>query len=192
MNYAAGIAWEEKALKRHPHDPHYLAFLGGSLMKLGTPGSLDRAAEALRESVSLLPDDAEYRDMYAQVLHRLGRYDEARRQYLQALDNDPFRISCYTPVAQLAWRLNRPGAAAFFPPVIRSVQQRLSEESVLWRRVWDHPEDAAGRLKLAHFLCRTADLTKARHQLEQVLELRPDSREARRLLTTVQRAQEAL
>ena len=192
MKYAEGIAWEEKALKRQPHNPHYLAFLGGGYLKLGTPGSLERAAEALGQAVALLPDNAEYRDLYAQVLQRLGRYDEARRQYLQALDSDPFRISCYTPVAQLAWRLNRPGAAAFFPPVIRSVQQRLSEESVLWRRVWDHPEDAAGRLKLAHFLCRTADLTKARHQLEQVLELRSDSPEARQLLATVQRAQEVL
>jgi Flp pilus assembly protein TadD len=192
MKYAEGIAWEEKALKRRPHDPHYLAFLGGGYLKLGTPGSLDRAAEALSESVARLPDNAEYRDLYAQVLQRLGRFDEARRQYLQALDSDPFRISCYNPVAQLAWRLNRPGAAAFFPTVIRSVQARLSEESVLWRRVWDHPEDAEGRWKLARFLCRTGDLTKARSQLEQALERCPQWPEARQLLATIQRVQGVL
>jgi tetratricopeptide (TPR) repeat protein len=192
MKYAEGIAWEEKALKRQPHNPHYLAFLGAGYLKLRTPGSLERAVAALEQAVALLPDNAEYHDLYAQSLQRLDRSDEARRQYLRALDADPFRISCYTPAAQLAWRLNRPGAARLFAPVIRSVQQRLSEESSLWRRVWDHPEDASGRLKLAHFLCRTADLVKARHQLQQALELRPDSPEARQLLATIQRCREVL
>jgi tetratricopeptide (TPR) repeat protein len=192
MQYAGAIAWLEKAVAKQPFNGHYLAFLGGALLKLGTPASEDRAVEVLAKAVAQEPDNAEYRDLYAQSLQRRGRYEEARRQYLQALDTDPYRISCYSPITDLAWRLHRPGAAAFFPPVIRAVQQRLSEEVSLWRQVWDHPEDAAAHLKLAHFLCRTADLTKARYQLEQVLELRPDSREARQLLATVRRAQEAL
>jgi cytochrome c-type biogenesis protein CcmH/NrfG len=190
MDYAGGVAWEEKALKQRPNNPHYLAFLGAGYLKLATPGSPDRAAAALAQAVALLPDNAEYRELYAQSLQRLGRDGEARRHYLQALDADPFRISCFAPAAQLAWRLNRPGAAAFFAPVIRSVQQRLSEENVLWRRVWDHPEDAAAHWQLAQLLCRTADLTRARHQLEQSLELRPDLKEARHLLATVRRCQE--
>jgi hypothetical protein len=82
--------------------------------------------------------------------------------------------------------------AAFFPPVIRAVQQRLGEEVTLWRGVWEHPEDAASHLKLARFLCRTADLTKARYQLQQAVELHLDSREARQLLDTIDRAQAAL
>jgi hypothetical protein len=91
----------------------------------------------------------------------------------------------------LAWRLNRPAPAAFYPEVIRAMQQRFGEESLLWTRVWRHPEDAEAHLKLARFLCRTADLTKARRQLEQALALRPDWPEARQLLTTVQRSQDA-
>jgi Flp pilus assembly protein TadD len=191
LKYPEGIAWEEKALRWQPHNPDYLAFLAGGLMKLGTPGSLERAAQALSEAVALAASNAEYHDLYAQVLQRLGRYDEARRHYLQALDLDPFRISAYAPLAQLAWRLNRPAPAAFYPPVIRAMQQRLAEEGLLWPRAWQHPEDADAHLKLARFLCRTADLTKARHQLEQALELRPHWPEARQLLATVQRAQEA-
>ena len=109
LKYAEGIAWEEKALRWQPGNRDYLAFLGGGLLKLGTPGSLERAAQVLSQAVALAPDNAEYRDLYGQALQRLGRYEEARRQFLQALDLDPFRISSYAPLAQLAWRLNRPG-----------------------------------------------------------------------------------
>jgi Flp pilus assembly protein TadD len=192
LKYTEGIAWEEKALCRQPRNPDYLAFLGGGLLKLRTPGSLDRAAQVLSQAVALAADNAEYRDLDAQVLQRRGRYEEARLQFLQALDLDPFRISCYAPLVQLAWRLNRPAPAAFYPPIIRAVQQRLAEEGLLWPRAWQHPEDADAHLALARFLCRTADLTKARRQLEQALALRPHWPEARQLLATVQRTQEAL
>jgi tetratricopeptide (TPR) repeat protein len=192
LKYSDGIAWEEKALQRQPRNPDYLAFLGGGLLKLGTPGSLDRAAQVLSQAVALSSDNPEYRDLYAQALQRLGRYEEARRQFLQALDIDSLRVSCYAPLAQLAWRLNRPAPAALYPPIIRSVQQRRTEEGLLWSRVWHHPEDAEAHLKLAHFLCRTADLTKARRQLDQALELRPNWPAARQLLATVLRAQEAM
>jgi tetratricopeptide (TPR) repeat protein len=192
LKYADGIAWEEKALRSQPNNPDYLAFLGGGLLKLGTPGSLERAAEALSQSIARASSNADYRDLYGQALQRLGRHEEARRQFLQALDADPLRVSCYAPLSQSAWRLNRPGPAAFYPPFIRSVQQRVTEESLLWPRVWQHPEDAEAHLKLARFLCRTADLAKARRQLEQAFALQPNWPEARQLLTTIRRAQDAL
>ncbi len=192
MKYPEAIDWLQKAVAREPFNGNYLAFLGGALLKQATPTNQARAIDELAKAVAQEPDNAEYRDLYAQSLQRLGRYDEARRQYMQALDTDPYRISCYSPLADLAWRLHRPGVAGFFPPVIRAVQQRLSEEVSLWRRVWDHPEDAAAHLKLAQFLCRTADLTKARYQLEQALELRPDAPGARQFLAAVRRSQEAL
>jgi Flp pilus assembly protein TadD len=192
LKYPEGIAWEEKALQREPRNPNYLAFLGGGLLKLGTPDAPQRAAQVLSQAVALAPDNAEFRDLYGQALQRLGRDEDARRQYLQALDADPLRIPCYAPLVQLAWHLRRPAPAAFYPPIIRAVQQRLSEEGLLWPRVWQHPEDAEAHLKLVRLLCRTADLTKARRQLEQALALRPDWPEARRLLATVQRTQEAL
>jgi tetratricopeptide (TPR) repeat protein len=192
MKYPEAIDWLEKAVARQPFNGNYLAFLGGALLKQGTSASRARAVDVLAKAVAQEPDNAEYRDLYAQSLQRQGRYEEARRQYLQALDTDPYRISCYAPIVDLAWRLQRPGVAAFFPPVIRAVQQRLGEEVTLWRGVWEHPEDAQAHLKLARFLCRTADLTKARYQLQQARELRPDAQEARQLLATVDRAQAAL
>ena len=142
--------------------------------------------------VTLAPENPEYRDLYAQSLQRLGRDEEARRQFLQALDLDALRVSCYAPLAQLAWRLKRPAPAALYPPIIRTVQQRLSEERLLWPRVWQHPEDAEAHLKLARLLCRVGDLTKARRQLDQALELQPKWPEAQQLLATVQHTQDAL
>ena len=84
LKYAEGIAWEEKALRRQPKNPDYLAFLGGGLLKLGTPGSLERAAQVLSQAVALAASNAEFRDLYGQALQRLGRYEEARRQFSQA------------------------------------------------------------------------------------------------------------
>jgi len=68
--------------------------------------------------VTLTPDNPEYRDLYAQSLQRLRREEDARRQFLQALNLDALRVSCYAPLAQLAWRLKRPAPAALFPPII--------------------------------------------------------------------------
>jgi hypothetical protein len=76
--------------------------------------------------------------------------------------------------------------------VIRAVQQRVSEERLLWPHVWDHPDDADGRLKLARFFCRTADLERAQDHLEQLLERQPAHAEARALLATVRRCREVL
>jgi tetratricopeptide (TPR) repeat protein len=188
LKFREGIDWLETALAREPRNPHYLGFLGAGLLRLGTPESRQRAVEVLQQAVALSPDDADYRDLYGQALQRIGQYDAARRQFLKTLNADPSRIAVYTPVSQLAWRLKRAGPAAFLPPVIRSVQQRVSEEKLLWPRVWDHPGDAVGRLKLARFFCRTAQLDHARDQLEQILRQRPDWPEARHLMTTVQRS----
>ena len=157
-----------------------------------TTESRERAAQVLAKSTSLAPDNAEYRDLYAQVLLRLGRDEEARRQYLKALDADPFRISCFNPVTQLAWRLKAPGAGDLFSKVTRSVQQRVNEENILWPYTWRNPRDAAGRLRLARFFCRAGELTRARDQLEQAVAQQPASTEAKQLLAAVERCREAL
>jgi tetratricopeptide (TPR) repeat protein len=188
FKYTEGIAWLEKALAHDPRNPHYLSFLGAGLLRLGTPESSRRAAEVLARAVSIEPNDADYRDLYGQALQRIGQYEPARRQFLRALDADPSRIASYTPVSQLAFRLKRPGPAVFFAPLIRSVQERVTDERLLWTHVWDDPKDADGRLKLARFFCRNGHLDRARYQLEQVLAQRPEWPEARQLSATVQRA----
>jgi tetratricopeptide (TPR) repeat protein len=185
LNYPEAVRWLEKANAIEPHNPHFLGYLGAALLKQDTPARRQRAAEVLAQSIALAPDEAEYRDLYGQALQALGRYDEARRQFLRALDADPTRIAAYLAASQLAWRLKQPGAASFFPALIRSVQQRESEEGLLYLNVWRHPTDTAGRLKLARFFCRTARLIQARDQLEQVPPGQPASPEARQLLQTV-------
>jgi tetratricopeptide (TPR) repeat protein len=192
LNYAEAVRWLEKADTLEPHNPHFMDFLGAALLKQGTPASRRRAADVLAQAVALAPDEAEYRDLSGQALQQIGQDEAARQQFLRALDADPTRISAYLALSQLASRLNCPGPAAFLPVVVRSVQHRWNEENLLWPHVWRHPQDVDSRLKLARFFCRTARLARARDQLEQVLMQQPASTEARQLLQTVQRAQEAL
>jgi tetratricopeptide (TPR) repeat protein len=179
------VTWLEKAVARQPGNAHFHGFLGGAFLRMNTPVSRPRAVEALAQAVALAPDNAEYHDLFGQALQRLGREEEAREQFLRALDAEPLRVACYTPLFQLAARLNRPGPTAFLPTMTRWVQQRVSAERLLWPLVWVRPDDAAQRLKLARFLSEGGDLERARRQLEQLLARRPDMVEARQLLTTV-------
>jgi tetratricopeptide (TPR) repeat protein len=185
LRYKEAIAWLEKAIARQPGNAHFHGFLGGGLLRMNTPETRTRAAEALAQAVALAPDDAQYRDLYGQALQRLDRPGEARQQFLRALDAEPLRMGCYTPLLQIAWRLNQRGAAKFLPGMTRWVQGRVSTESLVWPRVWERPEDAVQRVKLARFLCEGGDLKRARRQLEQTLARRPDLAEARQLLATV-------
>jgi tetratricopeptide (TPR) repeat protein len=192
MKYAEGIAHLETAIARDPKSPHAYGFLGAALLRLGTPESRERALQVLQQAVTLAPDDAQYRDFYGQALQRAGRHEEARQQFLKALNADPSRIACYTPVTQLAWRLQRPGPGDLFARLTRSVQHRVTEESMLWPRVWQHPEDDPSRLELARFFCRYGYLDRARHQLDQIVERRPDWAPARQLWERVERSKKAL
>lgn len=185
LKYQEAIAWLEKAIARQPGNAHFHGFLGGGLLRMNTPESRTRAAEVLAQAVALAPGNAEYHDLYGQALQRLGRHEEARRQFLRALDAEPNRVACYTPLFQIAARLNRPGPTALLPEMTRWVQQRVSTERLLWPLVWERPDDTAQRLKLARFLCAGGDLERARRQLEQVLARRPDLAEAKQLLATV-------
>jgi tetratricopeptide (TPR) repeat protein len=209
LKYAEAVDWLEKAVAIEPHNPHYLGFLGAALLKSGTAPQRERAAAVLAQAVDRAPEagewgqersDArapegralgEYHELYGQALESLGRNETARQQYLLALDADPSRISAYLAAGSLAGRLNCPGAAAFFPTLVRAVQQRAGEEKLLRRQVWQHPEDLAGRLNLARFFCRTARLALARDQLEQAAAQQPAAAEARELLATVRRSLEA-
>jgi tetratricopeptide (TPR) repeat protein len=190
LKYREGVAWLEKAVARQPNNPHFLGFLGAGLLRLNTPESRERAAQVLGKATALLPNESDYLDLYGQALQQLGKYELARQQYLRALDADPSHIATYTPLSTLAWRLQRPGPVAFWPAVVRSVQSRLGDEKLFWTHVWDHPNDADGRLRLARFFCHTANLSRARDELEQLLAQNPDLEPARQLLTTVQRSLE--
>src|SRR5262249_15115255 len=97
LKYPEGIAKLEEAIQRQPRDPNYYGFLGGGLLLQGTPESRQRAAETLAKAISMEPENAEFHELYAKTLQKLGRDDEARLHFLQALDYDPYRISCYTP-----------------------------------------------------------------------------------------------
>lgn len=61
-------------------------------LTLANNGSLEASVELFDKAMEDAPDDAERREVYAKVLYRLERGEEAEVQALQALEIDPARI----------------------------------------------------------------------------------------------------
>jgi cytochrome c-type biogenesis protein CcmH/NrfG len=192
LRFSDAFRHYEEAIAQSPERSDYWLALGEAL--LAAPGSehLPRAVSALARAASLAPEDARARHHLGVALSRTGRLEEAQRQLLRALDLDPHHGPTYSAVVRAANRLREPGPLALFAPMARAVEDRLREELRLWRRTWDHPDDAAGYLALARFLLRTAETEKAEAQLEEALRLRPNWPEAAAELRRVRRLRAAL
>lgn len=76
--------WQQ-ALARDPHNPHYLATLGG---ELANGGSFEESARWLEESLKSY-ESPEVTLQYGRVLCRLGRSEEGRRLLEKARALDP-------------------------------------------------------------------------------------------------------
>jgi Flp pilus assembly protein TadD len=74
-----------RALEQSPDNPYILDSLGWVLYR---KGDLAGAERYLRQALSLLPDVEVYAHL-VQVLHALGRTDEARRVLAEALARTP-------------------------------------------------------------------------------------------------------
>jgi len=62
-------------------------------------GKLPEAAKTFRKYAELLPDDPNPHDSYAELLMRMGRFDESVAEYKKALAIDPYFISAYVGIA---------------------------------------------------------------------------------------------
>ena len=62
-------------------------------------GRMDRAEGAFKKYIELVPDDPNPYDSYAELLLKLGRYDESIAMYRKALAVDPGFVASYAGIA---------------------------------------------------------------------------------------------
>ena len=80
------------------------AWLGGGWLLFMRGGSqdLELAPEALRRAVALDPGNASAHELYGAALQKMGRFDEAQREYIHVLDMDPKNADAMENLALLA------------------------------------------------------------------------------------------
>jgi tetratricopeptide (TPR) repeat protein len=144
-----------------------------------------RAVQLLEAAIQRAPDVARYRSQLGLTLRQQGDLEGARQQLLRSLDLDPHEASVYSNLVSVSRQLRRPDQVRFWSPLVRTVEDRTRDELRLWRSVWDRPTDQAAYYRLAEFLIRTGDLSKAESQLQEALRLRPRWPEARQALEAV-------
>jgi hypothetical protein len=75
-------------------------------------------------------------------------------------------VESYNSLVQSARRLGRPGAAAFFAGLERSVRRQAQSEQMAFRTLWVRPDDPAARWAVARALLDRGDLARAADHLE--------------------------
>jgi Tfp pilus assembly protein PilF len=184
--------WLQQCLGREPDNPDYVVSMAEVLLRDRRRASLERARELLERAAARPAADVGTVLDLAQTLQQLGQPEAARRQYLRALDLDPNNSAPYVSLVQLARPLGQPEPISLWGSLVRAVEEREREETLLARRTWETPADPAGHEQLALYEVRNDELRKAEAQLEEALRLRPGWAEAARELAAVRRAREAL
>jgi Tfp pilus assembly protein PilF len=191
---AEADAREEEALRlfqsactREPNRADLCAALGGAYLKAPAPDNLVQARVWLEKAVRLNARSDAAHLLLGEALERAGRLEEARRQYLDSLDVAPGQTIVLNHVAQLSFRLREPAVAQLFTDLDQAEEERTRQRQPLYRRVRDHPADAAARIQFSRFLIQNGQLDGARNQLDRAAEPGPDAPQARALLALVER-----
>ena len=128
-------------------------------------GDLQAAEEAMDEATLLAKDNGEYLAYHAHVLALSGQYADARADYLNAIDADYTTIGTYNNLGYL---------------YIKSAELLLAEKW-LSRAIEDNPSIPQPYLNRADMAIKLAeagrayDLPRALADIEQAIELAPDS-----------------
>jgi tetratricopeptide (TPR) repeat protein len=75
-------------------------------------GDYPNAEKAFQQYIVLIPKDPNPYDSYAELLLKMGRYDDAIVQYRKALEIDPGFINAYQGIAMAELYSGKPGEAA--------------------------------------------------------------------------------
>jgi tetratricopeptide (TPR) repeat protein len=180
-----GIQLYEQAWARDSQSAETAAALGLGLGRVPSRPNLERAAEWLQRAVGLAPANPQYRSHLAEVLRQLGRLEEARGEYLRALNLDPSLAAAYNGLVSLSQAMSRPQQAELFARIVRDADTSLREQERLHRRVWDDPMAAEARPELARFLLRSGELWKSQGHLDAALARRPGWKPAAELSRAV-------
>jgi Flp pilus assembly protein TadD len=132
-------------------------------------GDLVQAENELRRSLELREDWSETRRIYADVLARQGKVDEAVEAYREVLESEP----------ENAQALNNLG-------FLLASQDRVDEAVVCYRRSLEiEPDNALANLNLGAILARRGEDEAAVAHLEVAVEQEPDNISAHRILGLV-------
>jgi tetratricopeptide (TPR) repeat protein len=174
LHPAEAVRFMEQALEREPENHEYLLELSRSLLAIGTPDALRRAAEALRRGLTLAPADPEIHLRLGEALEKLGDLEGARMHYLRSMDRArSLHFGAYA-LSQLCPRLKKPARARFYAENVRVIRERQDATQALWRRLHRSPEDAEARARMAEVLLNAGESRAAIYHLEMSLRRRPD------------------
>lgn len=193
-DWSQAVSLLQQVADAEPENMDYTVTLAEALLGHRDRATLLRARRLLERAVARPSADAKtYQDL-AQTLEQIGQPEAARRAFLRSLDLDPNPsvTEPYVSLVRLARQLGQPEQIDLWGPIVRTVEERLREETLLSRRTWEAPEGPAGYRDLALHFLRNAELRKAESQLEEALRLRPGWPEVQQLLASVRRTREVL
>jgi tetratricopeptide (TPR) repeat protein len=177
----------ERAARLAPRDPEILFALSEALSRSTPRQNRGRALDLLGRAIELAPREAKYHYHIALLLQELGRPEEARREFLRALDLNPGMTAAYAGLISISGQLREPGQIALFAPVIRAQQEAKREETERRRSTYRSPKNPGAYAALARWLAARGDLQQARAQWEVVLTLDPNDPPARREMARLDR-----
>ena len=144
-----GLRAANRALEADSSDAN--AWLGGGhlLFLRGRPEDLDLAPAALRRAVELDPSNDAAHELYASVLVRMGRFDEAEAEYVRALSLSPQDPQVLGALGSLAYARRAYRLALQYFGRVDAVDSTLPDLRIAEARVRSALGDAAGAAREA-------------------------------------------
>lgn len=101
--FYAGRQENESAIEHYRHaidiNPEFSPPYNGKGYAHRALGDYEAAEASFQKYVALIPDDPNPYDSYAELLMKMGRFDESTTKYREALDQDPNFIASYVGIA---------------------------------------------------------------------------------------------
>ena len=153
------ISLYERILKKAPHHPDTLHFLGLTYAQLG---DIDTSIQYLLQALAIQPQDATLLNNLANAYKKKHHFEEAIRYYQQAIALDPEYAQAHNNLATIYALQN-------------NYQQALTHYA---KAVNAEPDFSAAHFNLGLLLLRNNQLAAAKTQFNNVIALNPEHTEA--------------
>jgi len=188
--YADAQREAREAVRLNPADPVALYLLGKILHR--AHGSSEETVAMLEEAIRLSPNTFQPHYELGVVLQEKGDYAAALAEFQTSSRINPGHEQSWFHQANVLERLGRKELAAAARERFTRLTRDRDERQYLERRVFDHPEDAALRLRFAAVLERNEQLEAAAMQCQVILRKEPQHAPARVMLARLaQKAEQA-
>lgn len=178
--YAGAETHAREAVRLNPSDPVARYLLGKILHRSQT--SPEQAIDMLRTAIRLSPQTFQPHYELGVLLEEQGDYAGALKEFEVSSRINGRHEQSWFHQASTAARLGRSAQASAARARFQALTRDRDERQYLERRVFDHPDDAALRLRFAALLERNDDLVGAAMQCQAILKKNPKHPQARALL----------